>query len=187
MQRVKSFRSWMITESFNEDPNYWYQKLDASHKDYVESEEDYNNPDNDWDEEEYGPKFWIFTTPVHEYLKNKDMLSILPAIIKFGESIGLSADLVKFEHYMMNDFSINWEGHDYPNFSISLEGDEHETQAMIINTNTDRTLHDIVGAHLIIRAQMNKTDEEIEWSLTSNNDIPEVMMDIYDLKNRINK
>ena len=181
MNYFKSFNDW-LNESFNVETEHWYKILADSHEKYVNDEEDYNNPDNDWDEEEFGPKHWIFETPVHEYLKKKDMLSVVPAIIKFGESLGMSSDTVEIEHYMMNDFSIQWKGFEYPEFSISLEGDEHETQARILRKEEDRTLHNTIGAHLIIKLFTKDKPTEIEWSLTSKDDIGDAMMDIYSLK-----
>ena len=188
MKHVYTFESF-LNESINKDTNHWYQKLSQSHKDYVESEEEENNPDNDWDEEEYGPKFWEFETPVHEYLRNNGMLSIVPAIIEFGESIGLSESDVQIDHYMMNDFSIGWKNHKYPAFSISLEGDEHETQAMIISSDDDRTLHNIIGAHLVVEFFYKKggVNMKTKWSLTSVKDIPDMIMDLYQQKDQIIK
>jgi len=183
MKYLKLFENW-LSESTNEDANYWYKILDKSHQAYVDDEEKNRNSDNTWDEEADGPKPWIFDMPVHEYLKKKDMVYIVPAIVKFGEAIGLASNFVEIDHYMLNDFSIKWKGHEYPVFSFSLEGNEHENQARVIKPGEDRTLHNIVGAHLKIELYARK-NKEYEWTLTSEDDIADVMMDLYSMKSEI--
>ncbi len=183
LSHLKNFKNWLF-ESVNRDFEFWYGLLSDSHGDYIESEEFYNNPEDDWDEDEYGPKFWVFEKPVHEYIKEKDMLLILPEIAEFGESIGLDFSILDIEHYMMNDFSISWKGYSYPTFNIRVEGDEHETQSIIIGPNKDRTLHNIVGAHLVVEMFLGETKSKM-WSLTKKEDIPDLIMDLYDIKKEI--
>lgn len=113
----KFIPSYHLFES-TQDEKYWFKKMEQGHKDYIKDEEEYNSP---WDEEEDGPKFWIFPDPVNQILKRLDMILIVPALIGVGEELGLKEKDVELHYMMLNDFCIDWNGYNnYP--SISIEG-----------------------------------------------------------------
>jgi hypothetical protein len=181
MRHIK-FPEEFLKESVNTSEDYWYKILDQSHQDYVDDEVEYNDGE-DWDEDD---KYWVFDPPVHEYLKTKGMLSIVPSIVEFGESLGLPSSNVEIAHYMMNDFSISWKDHNYPSFSISMEGNEGPSQAMIIRGGEERPNSNLTGPSVLIECFISE-NESLNWRLFNKNEIPDVMMDLYKDRDKIGK
>jgi hypothetical protein len=216
MKRILPFLKWnsineeqkiienelsQILESQNPSEEEWYQFLDQSYEAYKQNEERDKNPDGRMQD---GQKFWIFEYPIHEIMRKTGCISILESLTlimqKFG--YGESVDLM---HYMMNDFSLEWENSyngTKPKLHFIFEGpsDNHIDDSGTLNVGDpnsprktpaltikifSKTDIDFNGLGVGIPGNRNNTSICV-FPEVSSGDIPDVLIDIYKIVKQVN-